>query len=247
MIIGKILMVLNSCDNESIDYLISKRTLELRTSIKKYSLEDFIEEIGVSKTSMIRYLKKIGIDKFTRYKEIVYEESIKTYIDMKFFKDSIVDQNISKNSLILNKKIKHKKRIFILGDGNRYSLILYQKVLTYLGLFSEIPVYLGSEEEIMRRYDVGKDDLVIIISLHEPYDTFLSNRTLFYRDGKYLNLILDCDIGFIGMASQYVHEDLSFVIYINENSFDQRINELAKLFHDLFLVRVRESSIDHFI
>ncbi|MEG0275857.1 MAG: hypothetical protein RR630_02410 [Coprobacillus sp.] len=247
MIIGKILMVLNSCDNESIDYLISKRTLELRTSIKKYSLDSFIEEIGVSKTSMIRYLKKIGIDRFTRYKEVIYEESIKTYVDMKYLKENITHQKISKDSFILYKKIEGKKRIFILGDGNRFSLILYQKALIYLGVFIEIPVYIGSEEDIMSCYNIGNDDLVIIVSLHEPYDTFLSNRTLFYREGRYLNFMSNCDVGFIGMPSHYLHEDLSFALYIKEDYFDQKLIEFIKLFHDLSLVKMKESDIDDYI
>ena len=57
MIIGKIMMIQNSSSKESVEYLISKKIMELKGNIKDYTLNRFIEEVGVSKTSMVRYLK----------------------------------------------------------------------------------------------------------------------------------------------------------------------------------------------
>ena len=45
-------------------FLISKKIMELKGNIKDYTLNRFIEEVGVSKTSMVRYLKNININKF---------------------------------------------------------------------------------------------------------------------------------------------------------------------------------------
>ena len=61
MIIGKIMMIQNSSSKESVEYLISKKIMELKGNIKDYTLNRFIEEVGVSKTSMVRYLKNINI------------------------------------------------------------------------------------------------------------------------------------------------------------------------------------------
>ena len=61
MIIGKIMMIQNSSSKESVEYLISKKIMELKGNIKDYTLNRFIEEVGVSKTSMVRYFKKILI------------------------------------------------------------------------------------------------------------------------------------------------------------------------------------------
>ena len=63
MIIGKIMMIQNSSSKESVEYLISKKIMELKGNIKDYTLNRFIEEVGVSKTSMVRYLKNININK----------------------------------------------------------------------------------------------------------------------------------------------------------------------------------------
>lgn len=54
MIIGKIMMIQNSSPVDSVDYLISKKSIELKDKIKNYTLNRFIDEIGVSKTSMVR-------------------------------------------------------------------------------------------------------------------------------------------------------------------------------------------------
>ena len=82
MIIGKIMMIQNSSPVDSVEYLISKKTLELKDKIKDYTLNRFIEEIGISKTSMVRYLKNINIHKFTYFKNILYEEYMHAKIDM---------------------------------------------------------------------------------------------------------------------------------------------------------------------
>ena len=42
--------------------------MELKGNIKDYTLNRFIEEVGVSKTSMVRYLKNININKFSYFK-----------------------------------------------------------------------------------------------------------------------------------------------------------------------------------
>ena len=62
MIIGKIMMIQNSSSKESVEYLISKKIMELKGNIKNYTLNRFIDEVGVSKTSMVRYLKNININ-----------------------------------------------------------------------------------------------------------------------------------------------------------------------------------------
>lgn len=64
MIIGKIMMIQNSSSKESVEYLISKKIMELKGNIKDYTLNRFIEEVGVSKTSMVRYLKKLILISF---------------------------------------------------------------------------------------------------------------------------------------------------------------------------------------
>lgn len=86
MIIGKIMMIQNSSSKESVEYLISKKIMELKGNIKDYTLNRFIEEVGVSKTSMVRYLKNININKFSYFKNVMYEEYMHAEVDMKKMK-----------------------------------------------------------------------------------------------------------------------------------------------------------------
>ena len=160
------MMIQNSCPKDSVDYLISEKIMELKGSIKDYTLNRFISEIGISKTSMVRYLKNINISRFSYFKNVMYEEYMHTEVDMKEMKKTLKN-NFPLAQTIIFDKIMKCKRIVVLGDGNRYSLLVCQKALTYLGYPCEIPIYLGSEEEIIDQLQLSGNDLVIIVSLHE--------------------------------------------------------------------------------
>lgn len=230
MIIGKIMMIQNSSSKESVEYLISKKIMELKGNIKDYTLNRFIEEVGVSKTSMVRYLKNININKFSYFKNVMYEEYMHAEVDMKKMK-KVIKNNFPHIQTQIFKKIMVCKRIVILGDGNRFALLLCQKALTYLGYPCEIPVYLGSEEEIIDQFHLKEDDLVIIVSLHETYDDFCTNRSVFYQNDNYLDVKIKTKIGFIGVAPKDNH--LYFNYNINQESFDKSMNELQVFFLNL--------------
>lgn len=230
MIIGKIMMIQNSSSKESVEYLISKKIMELKGNIKDYTLNRFIEEVGVSKTSMVRYLKNININKFSYFKNVMYEEYMHAEVDMKKMK-KVIKNNFPHIQTQIFKKIMVCKRIVILGDGNRFALLLCQKALTYLGYPCEIPVYLGSEEEIIDQFHLKEDDLVIIVSLHETYDDLCTNRSVFYQNANYLDVEIKPKIGFIGVAPKDNH--LYFNYNINQESFDKSMNELQVFFLNL--------------
>ncbi len=232
MIIGKIMMVQNSSPVGSVDYLISKKILELKGKITDYTLNQFIEEIGISKTSMMRYLKHLQIHQFRRFKQIMYNEYMNTLVDLKKDKESPHNELTVEVKKVLNEVLKCH-RIIILGDGNRFSLLLYQKALIYLGIPCEIPVYLGSEEECISEYECHTNDLIIIVSLHETFTDFLTNRTLFYHDPQYLLVKTNAKIGFVGLCDTQDNPELCFSYAISKESFDIRVAQLQKLFLDV--------------
>lgn len=229
MIIGKIMMVQNSSPVDSVDYLISKKSIELKDRIKYYSLNRFIEEIGVSKTSLVRYLKRIGINKFTHFKEIMYDEYMHAYVDMRCIKKNI-KKDFTKKEKEFALKLMKCQRVIILGDGNRFALSLAQKALTYLNVLCEIPVYLGSEETVIKEYGLTENDLVILVSLHESLDSFLLNRSIFYRDAKYLRFVTKTRLAFIGVTGHNQNDELYFEYNIDETDFAQKIAALDRLF-----------------
>ena len=229
MIIGKIMMIQNSSPVDSVEYLISKKTLELKDKIKESTLNRFIEEIGISKTSMVRYLKNINIHKFTYFKNILYEEYMHAKIDMIHVKQhtNIILSEEEKN---ICEKIQKCNKILILGDGNRFSLMIVQKLFIYLGHPCVIPVYLGSEEQIIKEHNMSNDDLVIIVSLHESYNHFCTNRSIFYRDAKYLDVHAKTRIGFVGISEVQKNDHLYFEYSISDDTFDKKMDQLQKIF-----------------
>lgn len=92
-------------------------------------------------------------------------------------------------------------------------------------------VYLGSEEEIIDQLHLKEDDLVIIVSLHETYDDFCTNRSVFYQNANYLDVKIKPKIGFIGVAPK--DNPLYFNYNINQESFDKSMNELQVFFLNL--------------
>lgn len=77
MILGKILMIQSASKYGSVNYQICKSVLRLGKNIEKYTIDRFVREIGVSKTSLIRYLDNLGVNTFSLFKEVVVLESIK--------------------------------------------------------------------------------------------------------------------------------------------------------------------------
>ena len=156
--------------------------------------------------------------------ELLSSKNVETFLKK-------INKIYNRTEVQIFKKIMECKRIVILGDGNRFALLVCQKALTYLGYPCEIPVYLGSEEEIIDQLQLDEDDLVIIISLHETYDDFCTNRSVFYQNANYLDVKIKPKIGFIGVTPKENH--LYFNYNIAQESFDKRINALQLFFLNL--------------
>lgn len=198
MILGKVMMAQSANKLGSVEYQISKKTLMLGDRIKDYSLEMFIKEAGVSKTSLMRYLNSLGVNTFTSFREIITLESIKGITALETIKYSYKEDMIDKQAIKLGEIIKKSKRVIVLGDGNCFSLMIYMKGFIHLGIDFEIPIYLGKEEDVFSEYNLSSTDLVIFISLHETFRSFLDHRTVFYKDVKYFRFNCPAKVAFIG-------------------------------------------------
>lgn len=237
MILEKIMMIQNASPVDSVDYLISKKTIELKNNIKSYTLNRFIDEIGVSRTSMVRYLKNINIHKFTYYKNIMHDEYMHIDVIMRLSKQD-EQLNLTKKEKELCKKIGSCQRILILGDGNRFSLLPFQQAMTYLGHSCEIPVYLGSEETVIEEHNLTEKDLVIIINLQETYIQFCTNRSMFYKDAKYLEIQTNAKVGYIGMLDAHPNENMYFEYGIQNSEW----NQLQKTLMNITKYLIKQSS-----
>ncbi|WP_296877840.1 hypothetical protein [Thomasclavelia sp.] len=202
MILGKMMMIQAANQIGNIDYQISKTALKLGVVIENYTLERFIHEAGVSKTSLMRYLQKLGVKTFTEFKKIVSLESAKGLASLKADKEKRRETKFDDDVVLFGKIILAAKHILILGDGNCFGLMLYLKAFIHLGIDIEIPIYLGKEENVFSEYNMDEDDLIIFISLHETYESFLNNRSYFYQSAKYYQLKSLSKVAFVGEVDE---------------------------------------------
>ncbi|MCB6695832.1 hypothetical protein [Thomasclavelia ramosa] len=103
MILGKVMMAQSANKRGSVEYQISKKTLMLGNRIKDYSLEMFIKEAGVSKTSLMRYLNSLGVNTFTSFREIITLESIKGITALETIKYNYKEEQLDKQAVKLGK------------------------------------------------------------------------------------------------------------------------------------------------
>lgn len=188
MILGKVMMIESASKYGSVEYQISKKALMLGNRIKDYTLTAFINEAKVSKSSLMRYLDNLGVKTFTAFKEVISLESVKGITALDALKDSCRNRSFENSVIILAKVMKQARRVIVLGDGNSFGLMIYMKAFIHLGIEFEIPIYLGKEEDVFNEYNLDSNDLVIFISLHETFRSFLDHRTVFYKDVNILNL-----------------------------------------------------------
>lgn len=241
MILGKVMMSQSASKRGSVEYQISKKTLMLGDKIKNYSLEMFIKEAGVSKTSLMRYLNSLGVNKFASFKEVITLESIKGITALETMKYSYKEKVLDKQAIELGKVIKQANRVIVLGDGNCFSLMIYMKGFIHLGIDFEVPIYLGEEEEVFSEYNLSSDDLVIFISLHENFQSFLNHRTIFYKDIKYFSFNCPAKVAFIGEVDlgQEMISDYQFLIAIDGPIYMRKMR-LDRLFEETMGYLCRE-------
>lgn len=233
MILGKIMMAQSANKRGSVEYQISKKALLLGNRINNYSLEMFIKEAGVSKTSLMRYLASLGVNTFTSFREIIALESVKGITSLEIVKTTCREEQLDKKAIALAKLIKGAKRVIVLGDGNSFGLMLYMKGFIHLGIDFEIPIYLGKEEDVFDEYALTSTDLVIFISLHETFRSFLDHRTMFYKDVQYFKLESPCPVAFVGKVDMGLPPlgDYQFNIDSCSSFYELKAN-LDKLFED---------------
>lgn len=230
MIIAKLMNLQDSSPMNSTNYVLCRKSLELKDKIISYSLNQFIEETAVSKSALMNFLKLINIDKFHHYKRILHDEYIRAHAEINKLKQEN-NFNLSPLEKQIAQEIIKSKRIVLVGDGSLFSLMYYQKMFIYLGINFEIPLYFGLEEELFSSREVKNTDLIIMTQLYETYEGMCYNRANFYKDVNLLNLQTNAKVLFIGLESNNCPVNFNYVI--NESSLNNKLDKLIQLFDHL--------------
>ncbi len=223
MIIEKIIMLQNCRENRN-DHCISIAILKLNTQIKNYTMKQFLEYASISKTTMVRYMKKLEISEYTKFKEILYTE----FSNRKIFFNATKYKGVCDFSSMT----KGYDKIIILGGEERFSLCAYQSEFAKKGILLDIPINRIADLHYINDSILEKT-LFIIISFNNRLDEYLDRSAFYYMEAKYLFLPSDSDIMYIGKKSNHLNDDIILDIEIKGKSTAQKIGELCSLFESL--------------
>lgn len=118
MILEQLNMLESISDRESYTYRITHYLLENRHSIIEYKVNDILEDLDISKSTLRRYSIDLGYKNFTAVQyQLYYELSTRPLYRSCQYDESLWD------------KIKDKKRIIVLGDESSLApLLVYKQI-----------------------------------------------------------------------------------------------------------------------
>lgn len=244
MLLEKLILIQSVYDVSSIEYQISKKALFLNKKILNFSLKEFIEELGVSKSTFSRFLKKLEIQKYSYFQDILYIETIQTMQNIQEMKEKDNHYHI-KDSNKLYKKIKEARKTLILGaNSHQFALLEYIKLLIFLDIDIELPVYYTSEDILLQQYQLDQNDLIIQIGLTEKASDYMDLRITYYVQPQYYKLHTSAYIFYIGKTGLFKSEYIDDEITISShNSISDQLNVLTRLFENVIYLMLKEHSL----
>ena len=223
MILEQLNMLESTTDRESYTYLITHYLLENRHSIIEYKVNDILEELNISKSTLRRYSIDLGYKNFTAVQyQIYYELSTKL-----FYRSCISDVE-------LWNKVAGKKRIVVLGDESSIApLLAYKQLFRDTILPIDFQMYQSLPMKQLMQLDVTTDDIVFFVSL---FHSNLGFELGYFDDYITLMKSLDergIDHLYIGKVAKKKELNENF-IEINEKCIADRIHHLCMIFENIY-------------
>lgn len=223
MILEQLNMLESTTDRESYTYQITHYLLENRHCIIEYKVNDILEELNISKSTLRRYSIDLGFKNFTAVQyQIYYEVTTRP-----FYRACKSDEE-------LWSKLEGKKRIVVLGDESSIApLLVYKQIFRNTILPIDFQMYQSIPMKQLMQLNVTTDDLVFFVSLFHSNLGF----ELGYFD-EYITLMKSLedrgiDHLYIGKVAKKkeLHENF---IEINEKCVADRIHHLCMIFENIY-------------
>ena len=154
------------------DLLIWKYIYNHRAQVRHMSIHELARVCSVSSTTVVRFAQKLGMDGFGELKAVMKLEDKPSIVDSgnvlqdmgSFYKqswESIVKRNFDAASRLIHEA----SRVFAFASGYVQSNVVQE--LKRLFFYDDVLIYeiAGKEEFVSIARSMGKDDLVIIVSL----------------------------------------------------------------------------------
>lgn len=223
MILEQLNMLESTTDRESYTYQITHYLLENRHSIVEYKVNDILEELNISKSTLRRYSIDLGYKNFTAVQyQLYYELSTKL-----FYRSCMSDVE-------LWNKVAGKKRIVVLGDESSIApLLTYKQIFRDTILPIDFQMYQSHPMKQLMQLNVTTDDIVFFVSL---FHSNLGFETGYFDDYITLMKSLDergIDHLYIGKVAKKKELNENF-IEINEKCIADRIHHLCMIFENIY-------------
>lgn len=223
MILEQLNMLESTTDRESYTYQITHYLLENRHSIVEYKVNDILEELNISKSTLRRYSIDLGYKNFTAVQyQIYYELSTKL-----FYRSCMSDVE-------LWNKVAGKKRIVVLGDESSIApLLAYKQIFRDTILPIDFQMYQSLPMKQLIQLNVTTDDIVFFVSL---FHSNLGFELGYFDDYITLMKSLDergIDHLYIGKVAKKKELNENF-IEINEKCIADRIHHLCMIFENIY-------------
>lgn len=223
MILEQLNMLESTTDRESYTYQITHYLLENRHSIVEYKVNDILEELNISKSTLRRYSINLGYKNFTAVQyQLYYELSTKL-----LYRSCISDEE-------LWNKVAGKKRIVVLGDESSIApLLAYKQLFRDTILPIDFQMYQSLPMKQLMQLDVTTDDIVFFVSL---FHSNLGFELGYFDDYITLMKSLDergIDHLYIGKVAKKKELNENF-IEINEKCIADRIHHLCMIFENIY-------------
>ena len=198
-------------DFDIVDFLINNKNKKLDLSIN-----EFAKKCLTSRTSILRFSKKLGFEGYSEFKYFLNKKEEK--VEKTYEEDKKLDY--------LFEKIKNSNNIFIYGNGN-YEDIIKNAIKLYfkdLGQFAE--TFQGRDEITTFNKNSLKDSTIFVIDLSNDSDSLELLSLISNINTKKILITDDFSKGFLG----------EYIIHIKKleknklNLISENIKEIEKFF-----------------
>lgn len=223
MILEQLNMLESTTDRESYIYRITHYLLENRHSIIEYKVNDILEDLDISKSTLRRYSIDLGYKNFTAVQYQLYYE----FTTRSFYRAYTSDDK-------LWEIVKDKRRIIVLGDESSIApLLVYKQIFRETKLPIDFQMYQSFPMKQLMELDVTEEDIVFFVSLFHSNlgfevgyldDYFPLMESLKERGIEHL---------YIGKVAKKKELEENY-IEINEKCIADRIHHLCMIFENLY-------------
>ncbi|MBU9057300.1 hypothetical protein [Catenibacterium mitsuokai] len=223
MILEQLNMLESTTDRESYIYRITHYLLENRHSIIEYKVNDILEDLDISKSTLRRYSIDLGYKNFTAVQYQLYYE----FTTRSFYRAYTSDDK-------LWEIVKDKRRIIVLGDESSIApLLVYKQIFRETKLPIDFQMYQSFPMKQLMELDVTEEDIVFFVSLFHSNlafevgyldDYFPLMESLKERGIEHL---------YIGKVAKKKELEENYT-EINEKCIADRIHHLCMIFENLY-------------